>query len=178
MIVGGPPASGKTTLATRLAADFSLPLISKDGIKGAFFESVGIGDREWSQQLGRGSFAVIWHVLEAEVAAGRSVLIEGNFHVVHSTAALERLRKSFDFTALQVHCRAPVSVLYERYERRIADRHPGHVDDERLADIHEVLISDRYLLQLPGKPIVVDTTSFDDFDYDSVRDAVDSFLAA
>lgn len=33
LIITGHPGSGKTTLAHRLAADFKLPLIYKDGIK-------------------------------------------------------------------------------------------------------------------------------------------------
>lgn len=178
VIVGGPPASGKTTLARRLAADFSLPLITKDGIKEALFESVGIGDREWSQRLGRGSFALVWHVLEAELAAGRSVLIEGNFDAAHSTAELERLRQRFNFAALQIHCRAPVQLLYERYRQRVAQRHAGHVDGERIADIDVVLDPERYLLPLPDKLVVADTTLFGDLEYQAVQAAVRAHFRA
>jgi len=172
VIVSGPPASGKTTLAKRLAADFSLPLIAKDGIKEALFETLGTGDREWSQRLGRGSFALIWHFLEVELAVGRSALVEGNFDADHGAAELTRLRRRFGFKALQLHCRAPAEVLYQRYERRITDRHPGHVDKQRLADIREHLDPDRYLLPLPDDLLIVDTTSFDSLDYSPIHEAL------
>jgi predicted kinase len=177
VIVGGPPASGKTKLASRLAEDLSLPLISKDGIKEALFDAFGTRDRTWSQQLGRGAFAVIYHLLEAELAAGRSTLVEGNFRADDRSREFERLAKRFEFAPLQIHCRAPVDVLYARYQRRVADRHVGHADAERLGEIREFLDPDRYLLRLPGTLITLDTTPSEGFDYAAIRDAVAAHLA-
>ena len=52
VVVAGPPGTGKTTLAAKIAEDFRLPLITKDGIKESLFDSLGTGDREWSRKLG------------------------------------------------------------------------------------------------------------------------------
>jgi len=177
VVVSGPPASGKTTLASRLASDFSLPLITKDGIKEALFDSCGTGDREWSQRLGRAAFALIWHFLETVLAAGQSAIVEGNFHADYGSREFDRLAERFDFATLQIHCWAPVDVLYTRYEVRADSRHIGHVDKERLADIRELLDSDRYLLRLPGELIMLESTSSSGADYEAAHVAVERLLA-
>jgi hypothetical protein len=51
--VTGPPATGKTTLAERISRELGLPLVAKDAIKERLYDTVGAGDRAWSQRLGR-----------------------------------------------------------------------------------------------------------------------------
>ncbi|WP_338200032.1 hypothetical protein [Candidatus Nephthysia bennettiae] len=54
MLVGGPPASGKSSLAAPLAVELELPLIAKDAIKEALMDVLGLpGDVEESRRLGR-----------------------------------------------------------------------------------------------------------------------------
>jgi hypothetical protein len=56
-----------------------------------------------------------------------------------------------------MHCSAPLETLLERYERR--DRHPGHVDTERIAGLREAVESGRHdPLDLPGTTIRIETT--------------------
>ncbi len=44
--VSGPPASSKTPLARRLAADFGLPVIHKDAIEESLFDTLGVHSPE------------------------------------------------------------------------------------------------------------------------------------
>jgi predicted kinase len=44
MVVSGPPASGKTTLARIIAAALAMPLISKDNIKQALMTVLPVQD--------------------------------------------------------------------------------------------------------------------------------------
>jgi predicted kinase len=175
VIVTGPPASGKSTLASRLAADLSLPAITKDGIKETLLNQSGSVDVEESKQLGRGAWAVLWHVLEAELAARRSVLVEGNFSAEHADEHLARLAERFAFTTLQIYCFAPVDVLHERYEARIGERHPGHTDAARLHDLRDALEPALYLLTFPQRSISIDTTAFGESDYEALREQIASF---
>ncbi|MBA2528320.1 MAG: ATP-binding protein [Pyrinomonadaceae bacterium] len=171
VIVTGPPASGKTTLALRLAGDLSLPLIAKDGIKEALLDEFGAVDRELSERIGRGSWGILWHLFEVEVAAGRSAVFEGNFSAGHGSARLSGLAQRFDFGLLQVHCFASVDLLLGRYQQRIRYRHPGHADAERVDDARIVFEPSRYLLDIPGELVNVDTSSFDRVEYASIRGA-------
>lgn len=69
IIVNGLPGSGKTTLATQLAAGLSLPLFRKDAIKETLADALtAIHPREetrieWSQQLGLAAAACLWRLL-------------------------------------------------------------------------------------------------------------------
>ena len=135
-------------------------------------DAVGSVDRELSERIGGAAWRVLWHVLEAEAAAGRSVLVEGNFARESGQAELSRLAQLYDARALQVHCSAPIEVLYRRYEQRIGERHPGHTDAERLPTIRQRLDPALYLLPLHGPLVSVDTTSFEAVDYQSIREAV------
>ena len=81
IIVSGPPGSGKTTLATRLAADLRLPLLTKDRIKEILFDTLGWSDRAWSQRLGTATMELLYADLEAQLAAGCPSVIESNFRV-------------------------------------------------------------------------------------------------
>jgi predicted kinase len=178
VIVGGPPASGKTTLARRLAADLSLPLITKDGLKETLFEAVGVGDLEWSRRLGRGAIALVWHVLEAEVTANRSVLVEGNFDASVASGELNALAERHPFTALEIHCCAEPAVLESRFVGRAATRHPGHVEADQLESLGELLDAARYVLAVPGKRVTYDTTEPTEADYAGIQSAVAAHMAS
>jgi len=76
VIILGRPASGKTTLARRLAGDLSVPILSKDDIKEALFEVLGFGDREHSRRLSDACFAAQLRLAERQLEAGLSCLLK------------------------------------------------------------------------------------------------------
>ena len=153
MIVTGPPAAGKTTIARRLARELELPLIAKDDIKETLFDTLGTGDREWSRRLGRATFDVQFRVLHQLLEAGCSVVAEGNF------SAAEALRVLPPSRVVQVFCSARPDLLLQRFAER-ADRHPGHLDDVTLRELGPRLLADEWRpLALPGAVVEVDTSA-------------------
>jgi predicted kinase len=154
IVVTGPPAAGKTTIAREVAARLRLPLLAKDTIKEALFDGLGTGDLEWSQRLGAGTFLALLALVEESIAAGASLVVEANFVRSSEYAArLARLPSRF----VQVHCSAPLALLHERYGDR--ERHPGHVDAERIDALRDAVESGRHdPLDLPGETIRLDTS--------------------
>ena len=154
VVVTGPPAAGKTTVARELAMQLRLPLVAKDTIKEALFDSLGAGDLAWSKRLGEATYPVLLALVEECVAAGAGLVLEANF--VRGGEAEQRLA-ALPPRFVQMHCTAPLGVLVERYGNR--RRHPGHVDSERIDALREAVESGRHdPLDLPGDTIRLDTT--------------------
>jgi predicted kinase len=164
VVVTGPPAAGKTTVARGLASRLRLPLIAKDTIKEALFDGLGTGDLAWSQRLGEATYVVMLGLAEESIAAGASFVLEANF-IRGGEAGLAALPARF----VQVHCYAPLEVLLERYRAR--NRHPGHVDSQRIEALQQAVESGRHApLDLPGETIQLDTTQ--PVDLDALADSV------
>jgi predicted kinase len=172
IIVTGAPGTGKTTLARRLASHYGLPLLAKDAIKESLFDSLGCGDRAWSQQLSRASVLLLYALLAELLAADVSCVIESNFWRSLGTLDLAPLVARFQFWPLQVVCHTAPDVLGERLRRRAAsgERHPGHHDDtggEASSSAAPSEEPDRYeSLAIGGAVIRLDTTDLAGLDYD------------
>jgi hypothetical protein len=57
IVVSGPPAVGKSTIARGLATRLTLPLLSRDAIKEALVDTLGYGDRLQSKRFGAAAAA-------------------------------------------------------------------------------------------------------------------------
>jgi predicted kinase len=125
LMILGSPASGKTTLARRLAAASALPLLCKDDVKEALFDVLGVCDRTASRRLSEASFAAQLRLARTQLESGVSCLVEGNFRAAHA-AALHDLLEATGGALGQVWCRAPAQELLRRFRERV--RHPGHLD--------------------------------------------------
>jgi predicted kinase len=123
VLVGGWPGAGKSTVAAALARELHLPLLAKDEIKevliGALDRPGTVAD---SQRLGRAAVLAMLTVARRCPAA-----------VLDSTW--------FDYTidpvralpgpVIEIRCVVPLDVARDRYHRRMAGRHPGHLDVDR-----------------------------------------------
>lgn len=175
VIVSGPPASGKTTLALRLAAELRLPVIGRDDIKERLFDSLGWSDRAWSQRLGGASWEVLYWAIGTHLAAARSCIAESNFDPRRDSVKLAALCSRFSAIPIQIHCIADGHLLVERYLARVADgtRHPGHVDRVTIGEQRERLLAARPPpLAIDGPTLVVDTTDPARIDYDRIATEV------
>jgi AAA domain len=150
VLVTGPPASGKTTLAQPLARQLGLPLLGKDTIKEALFDSLGTGDRAWSRRLGAASYAVLL-ALARELSAA---VLDANFYPDHGPGLLPACPRP-----IEVFCRCPAAEVERRFTRRAPARHPGHVDHVLDAQLKATLDGGVGPLGLGGPVLEVDTTS-------------------
>ncbi len=159
IIVNGPPASGKSTLAEQIAAEMRLPFLSKDALKEELYDSLKTIEHMDSHDLGETAMRLMYTVAERILEAGGGVVIEANFFRGISEddlAPLVRLAR-----AVVIHCDAPKETIKERYVERAesGDRHPVHDDTNRVDDLEEKLEEGTFEpLELDVPTIHVDTT--------------------
>jgi predicted kinase len=160
IVIGGLPASGKSKLAERLRARLRWPLLSKDVYKEMLFDTLGIGDRDWSRRLSKAAYALLFAEADRLLDCGQSYIIEGNFRWAEHRQRFDDLAaRNAQF--IQVACRADPSVLVERFRLRAqsGQRHPGHVDIESLSEIEsELLMAVQRALPLGAPVVECDTT--------------------
>jgi predicted kinase len=174
VIVNGSPGAGKTTLGRRLAKDLKLPFLSKDDIKECLFDTLGWSDRAWSQKLGGASIELLFLLLERQLEAGKSVVVEMPFVPVFHTPRLLNLARRYEFEPLQFCCVCDEVVLYERFQRRIdsGERHPGHAGQMcTLTEFKAGMIRERFL-EIGGSSINVDTTDLKKVNYSALEGTV------
>ncbi|HEV8671316.1 MAG TPA: AAA family ATPase [Candidatus Limnocylindria bacterium] len=131
VIVGGAPATGKTTLALALGASLALPVITKDDIKEALAAPFETGDRAWSRQLGVAAYSVLFTVAERVLAGGQGLILESNFRCGISEAPLRALAAVAP--AVVIVCRTP-DARRRFAERAARGRHRVHIDGAVLDD--------------------------------------------
>lgn len=123
VLVGGWPASGKSTLARALAAELALPLLAKDEIKEALMDGLGRPETvSESRRLGRAAVLAMLRVAHDCPAA-----------VLDSTwfDYAAPLVRTLPGRTVEVRCIVPVELARERYRARSTHRHAGHLDADR-----------------------------------------------
>jgi predicted kinase len=124
-IILGSPASGKTTLARRLGQQWSVPVLCKDDVKEALFDSLGQGDRAWSRRLSEASFTTLVHLAQRQLSLGQSCIVEGNWRAVN-LPGIELVLRASGARAMQIWCCADPAEIVSRFTART--RHKGHLD--------------------------------------------------
>ncbi|WP_114795832.1 AAA family ATPase [Gaiella occulta] len=178
VVISGPPASGKTTVADFLATEVGLPLIARDEIKELVLDLLGAGDVAWSKRIGGVSYELLYQAVERELRVGRSFIVESNFPSVYGRTRLLELRERYSYQPLEIHCTASKETLIGRYRARASTRHPGHNDVDRVGEVEAAVDGGTHRqLQLGGGVIVLDTTDGEAIGLDAVLAAVRDHLA-
>lgn len=169
IIISGAPATGKTTLARHAADHLGLPLLHRDGLKDTLFQTLGWSDRAWSQKLGGASWDLLFYLMEVQLKARCSFIVESNFEPRLHLSRFDAWRETYPFEAVQIVCKADPNVCYDRFHARATsgERHPGHVDQLAGRDefVATQLARDYTPLTIGGTVIEVDTTDFEKVEY-------------
>jgi predicted kinase len=174
-VVTGPPASGKTSVAEELAKALGVPFLSKDMFKEKLYESFGSGD-ELEAQINSAALAILFSVVESQLAEGVSVTAESNFDARSDVEPIRRLADEHDVRIVQIHIGGAIDALVEKFARRAASgkRHPGHGDEPGDADELRAKLEAGLWepLELPGTRVKADMHEDEEEIVDRVREAL------
>lgn len=169
IIIGGPPATGKTTTAKMLVKELGYILVSMDVIKESLFDNCGSIDRVWSQDVGRLAFPVFKRFIEMYLERGVSVIAEATFLYPNDAEWLHDYSNRFDADLYQVWHESDPLVRRARFIDRAnsEERHPGHCDSlQQVMDEFDAKFFNRSYIPLPLKAqtLVLNTTDFTNVD--------------
>lgn len=128
IILAGMPATGKSTMAAALSREFGYPILEKDAIKEALFDTLGFTDYPGKRALDHAANAALLQVLRSLLEAGTSVIVDNNFDT-DSAQKLCALLEAYGPNCVAVFLTGEPQVLYRRYAQRdnAGKRHLGHV---------------------------------------------------
>ena len=174
IVVTGLPGTGKTSVGRILSEQLRVPCLSKDACKERIFDALGWKDKAWSLKVSEASHRIIDDIVEQELTASRSVIVESHFKPEIDAARFRDCQRRFGAVGIQVLCWAHGDVLFERYwARQRTHRHPGHVEIATLEEQRRCLaVGKCEPLQLDGPVIEVDTTDFATVDFSRLTRAI------
>lgn len=184
IILAGMPATGKSTLAKKLAVEFGYPIIEKDNIKEGLFDVLGFENYARKRRLDEAANMVLLRMTEAMIKGDCSVIIDNNFDA-ESGRCLCELIERYQPDCVTIFLGGNIQTLYERYVDRDEHhrRHLGHIlqdhyppmegetTDYRMSreEFDEKFVSrgmDKF--HCPGARITVDMTCPEQVDIDAL----------
>lgn len=128
VLISGPPASGKTTIARPLAEALGFALLTKDDIKESLFTSLNgpADDPAYSRQIGAAAMDLLW----ALAPHCPQVVLEANFRTRSPFERMElaAILHRTGARLVEIHCRIPLEEAARRFAQRARDErhHPAH----------------------------------------------------
>lgn len=128
VLVSGPPASGKTTIARPLAEALGFALLTKDDIKESLFTSLNgpPDDLAYSRQIGSAAMDLLWAV----AAHCPQAILEANFRTrsPREREQVTTVLRRPGARLVEIHCRIPLDEAARRFAQRARNErhHPAH----------------------------------------------------
>ncbi|EDK72501.1 hypothetical protein TM7_0374 [candidate division TM7 genomosp. GTL1] len=159
ILIIGPPASGKTTLARKLEADLNMPVMGTDDIKERICTALDIkDDAHWSDKLNEACYDLLLFFAQRFLRHGSSLILESDFRYEDSEK-IAGLTSGIGVT--QVLLEVDHKLILERFKARWhkGERHPAQADNLWFEDLEKGPTTGTRFLQIEGERIAIDATS-------------------
>ncbi|HBF14136.1 MAG TPA: hypothetical protein DDW30_00345 [Clostridiales bacterium] len=193
LMIAGLPASGKSTVARRLAGVFGMPVLEKDDLKEALFDTVGFRNYPEKRQLDVAANAVLLRAAGAVLDAGNSLCMVNNFRADMESGVREFLA-AHPCRAGMLFLTGDADVFWHRYAERdrVGARHIAHalpdhypllsgepmpntvMSRERFREVFENLGMADFRVDCPS--VCVDVTDPNAVNFDALTDRVSEML--
>lgn len=184
IIVEGYLASGKSTFALRLSKTINVPYLIKDTFKDALCASLSLNNREESSRFSAVTFDAMMYAAERLIETSCPVIIEGNFapcgvKKVDEAGVIKELINKYDCQSLTYKFTGDTKILHKRFIEREKSPERGQAN-KMFYDIPYNEF-DRFCRNLDefnvgGEMVKVDTTNFDNVDFDSLIETARLFM--
>lgn len=91
-----------------------LPVVSRGVVKESLMDTLGTGDNDWASTVSRAAHGVMYGLIDD---LGTDVILEAHFH----RGVAERTLGALGRQLIQLYCRCPGDVAWERYQARRDD---------------------------------------------------------
>ena len=176
ILIAGHSAAGKSTFARRLSQFLVIPCFSKDTVKEAMADGFG-SDSELLQTKGSAAaIGLMLHIAECFLQNGKICILESNFFPPQNER-IEKLLVKYEAACLTFLFDGDMEVLYERYNKREAERHwvhkfIGQSKDRFINGATKAGVGDFSV----GETIKIDVTDFNKIDYDKLFTLASQFV--
>ena len=128
IVLTGMPASGKSTIAGKLSAEFDMPILEKDALKEELFDTIGFACYAEKRKLDIAANAVLLRSVEALLSKKIPMIIDNNFDTESAKRLIEILNR-YQCTCITIFLGGETDAFYKRYVERDNrhGRHLGHV---------------------------------------------------
>jgi adenylate kinase family enzyme len=182
ILVAGFPAAGKSTFSRRLSKHLNIPCFNKDVVKEVMADGFGIENVDFINRDKKGSaatFMLMLHIAEQFLQTGNVCILESNFQKhyplpITESGQIENLLIKYNCECLTFVFKGELDVVSERYFNR--NRHWVHERAKDRESIKNYCIATKLGEFGIGKIITVDTTSFENVDYDGLIKIAEKFV--
>ncbi|PIS39305.1 MAG: hypothetical protein COT33_02655 [Candidatus Nealsonbacteria bacterium CG08_land_8_20_14_0_20_38_20] len=142
IIISGPPCTGKTVFAKKVAKNFGLPIVCCDPIRETLYDAFGCFDLETFNKNRKVSFFLMFKTLKLLLGCGQNLIIDSTFWSKEIRLKIQRLQKQHKFKCLQINLKACGQILWERYRKKMSSkrRNPGYLDRLREKELRRKII--------------------------------------
>lgn len=192
IILAGMPATGKSTIAAQIQKHFGFPILEKDTIKEALFDTIGFEGYPAKRQLDVASNEILLRTIGAMLRSETSLIVDNNFDE-ESAEKLRLLLEAHPVNCVTIFLYGDPQVLYERYYARdkaglrhlghaMQTNYPPHPGESTEFEMTREGFDDRFVrrkmdnMTWGGKQIRVDATHPETIDVDALIREIDEAL--
>lgn len=136
LLIQGPPASGKSTLASQLSQSLNLPHISRDNLCEWMSDSMDNSSSSLDKELTHIGYDLMFKLLGEFSKGSGSFIIEGCINPDSSGERILNLIKNSPQDLVEIFVYADQDILVNRYLDRStsAERHKAHGNESKRGD--------------------------------------------